>query len=642
MIYRISLLTLLLLALAFNAIAAIPDKAEDKAVDQVKASSVYIAGVQLPEILQKQKLFNSDRLTEVMAVALTEATGFEARTEADLKGVLKKMEFAQQVGDDDLVYQASLAKLSRSELLFRTSINLVNGRFLMSASLIDYNEGRVINRQSASFSYPNQAVNTSRVVVYRVVGLEKRLNAQAQPEPISGGILTQEVVGQDGSQAERPFVSPKAQSATHRSPSKGLVILRANDLLDAEGAEALERRLALRLSKEQKLNATAKSEVADMLAQEERLQLMTETDSASLSRITEKLDAGFLAVLSIGKVGDKVVISGSLIDTKEQAGVARSSIMLPDAEQLAEGAEVVALALVGIDIPLPKPEVKPNRFQSAMAKLERATLTGYEPYLDNDLAGLAILPFAEYGDEAQARKLGEASAGYLRDQMQKVYNLPVTPKARLDALKEKRDLSKADTLPIDDLREIGRFLGASVIAVGRVTELADDFMISMRLIDTGLGQTVGAGHTFFPMGERGTLMKKAFVVKTKAGAIYRSIIPGWGQFYNGPKHYWKGGLVVSGILASIAAGTALVVVADDKRSGTAAWDRGGDQFFQNNCGADPRYCVDKINGIESDADKLLYGGIAAFSTAGVIWLIGIIDAAVHGEDFSEAVYGAQP
>ena len=633
---------LLIIVVLFYMFPAFTEAAEDLETT-AGGSTIYIAKVQLPELLSKQKIFNSDRIVDAMAEALTSASGFEVRAESDLKQVMKKKEYAQMMGFDDMLYDTALAKSSESDLLFRSSINKVGGQFRLAASLINYSEGRLISRSSVTFNYPQQAYNSSELLVYRVMGLEDKLKKPSPPrQSSSDGTIVQEAIPENEIEADPADDPSETKDEVKEASVRGLIMVRymEGELIDAKGGEALERRLALRLAKENKLAVVAQSELRDMLMQEERKQLLTSADSMSLSKIAAKLDARYLAVISIGKVGEKIIVSGSLIDAKEQAGVARSSIMLPNASQLTEGAEVVALALIGIDIPLPKPVPEPNRFQKAMVKLEKSVSISYEPYLDNALSQLSILPFDNYGSESRVRKLGEASASYLSDQLHAIHALPVVPKSRLDELKDKQELSGIYDMPIEELREIGRFLGASVIVVGRITELANDFMISVRLIDTGLGQTVGVGHTFFPMGDRGTLMKKAFVVKTKAGAIYRSLIPGWGQFYNGPKHYWKGGLVVSGFLAGVAAGTTLIILSNQKRAETGVWDRGGTEFPKYCTNEDSSFCMNKINGIESSANNLLYGSIAAFSTAGVVWIIGIIDAAVEGEDYSDEIYGS--
>ena len=53
------------------------------------------------------------------------------------------------------------------------------------------------------------------------------------------------------------------------------------------------------------------------------------------------------------------------------------------------------------------------------------------------------------------------------------------------------------------------------------------------------------------MGDPSKLITKAFVVRTKEEAIIRSLVPGFGQFYNGPKHRVKGFAVLAGTLVGL-------------------------------------------------------------------------------------------
>ncbi len=136
----------------------------------------------------------------------------------------------------------------------------------------------------------------------------------------------------------------------------------------------------------------------------------------------------------------------------------------------------------------------------------------------------------------------------------------------------------------------------------------------------------------------GTLLRKAFVVRTRAGAVYRSVVPGWGQFYNGPDHYVKGYAITGGALLAIGAATAGFVLADRRNGEVARWDVGGEEYFAR-CRGDESVCKEEIARLRDEADRFSTIGVAAAATAGAIWLVGIVDAAINAEDHSEAVYG---
>ena len=223
---------------------------------------------------------------------------------------------------------------------------------------------------------------------------------------------------------------------------------------------------------------------------------------------------------------------------------------------------------------------------------------------------------------------------------------------------------------------VAAFRSQRVYVTGEVKKLGNDFLIRAFIYDDISGEKKGAGHVFFPMGDPSKLITKAFVVRTKEEAIIRSLVPGFGQFYNGPKHRVKGFAVLAGTLAGLAgAGYGIatrLAAGNQKRLYSSDWEQSdlfsaaegtaiqkeyndaslnnadtaaigekyGIPYFAKGCDAygnpmpDNSPCKADYDALgEQEAQwQMIAIGSAAVSAGFYVW--GIIDAYIYGEDYS--------
>ncbi len=586
---------------------------------------IYIAELDLADSLKKNEEIKTPDLIRSMADVFTHRGGFEVVTNLEIKEVYKQKERAQAMGLDEYLYDESIAKLSKADAMLRTSLGESTGKLVLNGSLVYYQEGRIVNRNTLAYPSPYQT-------------------------PIAGEVLARRLLGE---QVDMPMETPSqkrkrlakeklAESfpTTNQESPRILVMLRktSSDLLDAGAKSALERRVAEKIATVVESEVFTSTEVADILEKESLSELIGDGNDASLSAVAQKVQAPHLVAMNIGQVGNSVLVSASLLATRDALSKGRSSLVLPGTEQVAEAAVVVSLGLFGENVELPPPPVPPNRFELGMERLMADIKTEFATYRENPLSRIAVLPLVNHGDEAIARNLGMECSSYLFGELWRKYEIPVIKEDKLKELENIRDLSTMEDWTDEDIKEVGRFLGSSVVVTGRVADIGNDFLITLRMTDTGMGEPLNGSTAFIPMGERGTLLKKMFVARTKAGAMYRAILPGWGQFYNGPKHYWKGGVILGGFLAGVAGGATAMVLSSQTMDKRDTWDRGGDKFLAN-CTTDPTMCINKRKSLKSDADTMMVGAMGAFSVAAAFWVWGFVDAAIYGEDYSQEVYG---
>lgn len=594
---------------------------------QVEASSgskIFVADTAVAEILKQDPAFSSIAPQGLFAQALTDLGGFEAVTTQDIKAVLDKSALDQTMGCQDLVCATDLARIAKTDLLLRSELGRLGNKIVLAAALIHLGEARVLNRASLHFYAPEQLGEAVTALTQKVFG---KKTSQL-------GLVAQRPVLPDGA----------AVPAEEKVAGKVVVVVqKAPETLLAEtGRAALEKRLAGQVAKLSGLEVIATQEVLDLLQSEENKQLLGSDSSADLSKIAGQLDAKYLVSTSIGQVGSTIVVAASLLDAPKAATISRQSLLLSSREQLAETAECVVLGLFGDERALPIPTAHPNRFQKSMTQLAQNIAGFYAPYQDNALSRIAVLPFSDNSSEAMERKLGDETASFVRAQLVQTQNIPAVEPQKINELKKVRDLSRVADMDSKQLLEIGRFLGASVLVVGSVSDVSNDFMVSAQLVDMASGKSVGAASTFFPMGDRGTLYKKAFVVRSTAGAVYRAVVPGWGQFYNGPEHYWKGGLVLAGFLVGAASAGALFTVAGViLDTAKKEWNPGGDLYAEECTKVSVKRCKELQVADQQQAVPFFIGGGGAVAVAVGFWVFGFIDAALSAEDYTDEIYGAE-
>ena len=603
---------------------------------------VFVADPELAETFKKSGDFTSGLLSSQLAGAVTELKGFESVTKNDIKAVLEKTSIDQTVGCEDFSCSTDMAKMAKADLLLHSELGKIGSSIILNGSLINVQEGRVANRHSLTFRSNEMLNNALTVMVKRLFGQKaelKPLHAIAMRAKKESKTDTKV----DEVEAEKVEMEAKPVEMETEKVEYGRILVllgkHPEQLIDKGGKAALERRVAQKLTEIEGLEVIAREEIQDLLQKQAEVQMLSDGDPDALSKVAKSLDAQFVTILNIGKVGESILVSGSLLDAKEAAAAGRSSLLLPDSTQITEAAEVVALGLFGKNIKLPPAKHKPNRFELSMDRLALFINDSYAPYKNNALSSIAVLPFTDQSFEAKERKIGSECASFLARLIKQQYGLNTSDPQKLGALGDVKDLSGVDNMKQDELNEISRFLGVNVLATGNVTDIGDDFLVRVKFIDTAKNKHLGDTHVFIPMGKRGTLVKKAFAARTRADALFRTIVPGWAQFYNGPKHYTKGTLIFSGTTLSIISAVSMMMLANSAQQEKLKWDRGGTEYINNGCTPTSPICENKTKSLNKDTDKYNMLSIGSVALTVAFYVYSFADAWVYAEDYSDYAYG---
>jgi len=543
-----------------------------------------------------------------VAERIVAAGTFEAFTNADIRAVLEDLSNKQLLGCDSVDCQARIAGLADSQLFVRMEIGLLAGSFVVNGTLIDPRAARILKRRGTRLGVAAELPRALGDVAVALVSTEESAPALVAVEPLrfGGRVLT--------------------------------IVSAQDDLLDATASGALEARLAERVATETGATTVARQEVKHLVEALVRLQQTGVTDAenaGALQQIAAAANAEVLLVVELGRVGPRVVASASLLEGETGVVAGRSSLLLPGDDLLAVAAENVALGVFGHEAAIPEPPPDPGGFQAKMVALAEQIETAFAPYQTGVLSRLAVLPLLDRGSTAQARSMGAGVASVLERTLADELAVPMAGRERLEELAATQPLSAVAGGTLAEQQEAASFLGATVLVTGSVTDLGSDFMVEIRLVHSGEGE-VRRLHTFVPMGLADHAeLARTFVARSRAGAIFRAVIPGWGQFYNGPAHHPKGYLVVGGTASGLVSMGIFLFLASKKEAERSEWDTGQPEFFANDCAATPSVCVDRRAELRADADRRTSYALISVAVAAAFYLYGFVDAGIYGGTYTE-------
>ncbi|MBM4283351.1 MAG: hypothetical protein FJ137_22280 [Deltaproteobacteria bacterium] len=121
------------------------------------------------------------------------------------------------------------------------------------------------------------------------------------------------------------------------------------------------------------------------------------------------------------------------------------------------------------------------------------------------------------------------------------------------------------------------------------------------------------------------------VRRSRFEAGMHGLVPGGGQFWNGPEHTWKGVVVAVGTGLGVVAGGALLAARVAVLDGRSQWGRGTANFIGNGCDADQTVCDAKVAELESTGATMLTAAWASFATGTLFWSAGIVEAVAAAE-----------
>ena len=501
------------------------------------------------------------------------------------------------------------ARAARASLLLRAVLAGAQSRQVLRVSLVDVKTERTINAQTLHVPTEglSEAFFTNAALSAFGMGEAPELNDDVGMVPPS-----------------RVFVmEPKF--------SEGLV--------DEAGQAALTTRIGeVGTALGQEIVTT--ENLADLLANEKLLFALGEGDPDAFAKVAEMSKADMVLTTAFGKMGDRLAISATLIDSKDIKVINRADLTVDDTEQLLDGVESVVRGLFGFQAPLPTPRADPARFEVAMAELGQQISAAFARGDGTGVGKVAILPLAQTGEAAAAHDIGAQTATFLRTLLSSKHKIDVVDEEKTKTVAGSVDMAQLSGDNTEKLQEIGINLGAQVVVLGTVGDVGKDFLVQLRAVKVIGGKTIWSGYAVFPMGDPSSLIPAdALVVRTLAGAMYASVIPGGGQFYNGLSHYWKGGVILAGTILSLGTAAVLIGIAGERYYRGLDVASGGDATLDACPISDPQERKDCGLGKKSEFDQqaLIFGAAALVPLAfgGILHALGFVDAAIFVTDYSE-------
>jgi TolB-like protein len=160
------------------------------------------------------------------------------------------------------------------------------------------------------------------------------------------------------------------------------------------------------------------------------------------------------------------------------------------------------------------------------AGIERATA-------DARYQHVAVLPLDSVGPRAIEQQLGLLIAAELSTFLQRDHGLLLVERTRLASILDELALGQTGLVDPAKAAEVGKLAGAQSLVVGSVSEAGDRYLVDTRVVSSSDGRILLAENASLPAADLVALSSEAVVLRTRSGAIYRSLLlPGWGQFYN--------------------------------------------------------------------------------------------------------------
>ena len=517
----------------------------------------------------------------------------------------------------DLVCATELAAANQVPLLLRTEVAWLDKSLVLSSVVVDVGSNRDLAQASVRMKPQEFAARGFVPLMQKLVATgeneaSEELRIYAQGESLSDAPL------------------PKAMQQL------GNVVVRLPESTEkglSDAAKSLfAERLAGVLAKAEGTTVVTDTELRSMLDQEAQAQLLGADGTTVLEKVSERMNADYLILSRIQRLGDRFEISGTLTTQSEAATVQRVSFPLPSIEQLPEAAEVLARRLFGLPAVLPPPPIKASRFEDGMESLARKVSDAFAP-LQGKGGMLAILPFETSDPFVKRQDAAAAATRALGARLSKGWGLAIANPQKVTDLAAKGFFGQKTPA------EVGASVGARAVLVGQVQRVGSDLLVEARLIEVATGKEANHLFVFIPVGEAGSLIpEEALVLRTRSEALFRSVIPGWGQFYNGPSHAWKGGLVLAGTSLSVIGAAAMAGFGTYLQQVEAVrWYRGNENWQSSaQCGVDgDKFCQEKADELTGQGNQLYAGAGGALGIALVVYALGFVDAGLSAVDYSE-------
>ena len=206
---------------------------------------------------------------------------------------------------------------------------------------------------------------------------------------------------------------------------------------------------------------------------------------------------------------------------------------------------MVLMITLFLAVPLPAKEGATKHSSAELTPAERAVVDLgnklVQKIKENSPGGavIAIVKFLNLGPDAINRKMGEIVTEMLTEELSNVPGIKLVERENLQKLLAELKLSFLGVTNPRLASQVGKMLNAQYMIIGAVSDVGASYVINARIVDVATAKIVGGVRTTLNKQDVIALSSKYVVVKTKVGALYRSLIlPGWGQIYSG--HVVKG------------------------------------------------------------------------------------------------------
>jgi TolB-like protein len=233
----------------------------------------------------------------------------------------------------------------------------------------------------------------------------------------------------------------------------------------------------------------------------------------------------------------------------------------------------------------------------------------------------AVLPFAETGATTQEKQLGILIASELTTFLHRDHGLLLVERAQLTKVID--ELSLGQTGLVDEAKsvEVGKLAGAEALIIGSVSEAGDRYLVNAKVVSTSDARVVHTEQATLPAGDLVALSSDAVVLRSRSGAVYRSVLlPGWGQFYN--RQPEKGAVFVGAEV--VAAGLAVMYHVLGQQKLDEYNDINGPQS------------TTVFDGLADEAEENWRMRNICIAAAVGVHLVQIVDALISGKSYDSA------
>ncbi len=391
--------------------------------------------------------------------------------------------------------------------------------------------------------------------------------------------------------------------------------------LDAASASSLGTRAATIVQHEAGFVVVTTDEVAAVLKNDKDKADLGAGDTEVFARAAQALEARLLLLVDVGGFGDAALVTGRLVDVQlGEAETQRAELVVDDLSQIPAGVDAVVARLFGRTAPVPAPKASPSRYESAVKKVARGLMPAF---LDGSGKSVLVVPFAERGAVPAQMHIGPSTATLLWRTLSEGFQGP-------------QWLPIPEHIPADALGA-AKAAGVVVVVSDTVSDVGTDLMIEASAVDVADGSVRARQTVLFPKGDQATLIPlEKLVLKTRGEALFRALVPGGGQFFNGPAHAWKGVVIAAGTGLGVLGGAALIGAASWAGRESSRYDVGGDQAIALGCALDkdnelPAACEQPRSDFAAQADTFRTGAIAAFAAGAAFYVAGFVDAGLSAE-----------